>query len=105
MNPSPEVELIALGVTAKALEALASQIHREAEGIAHSGGIVNRTRASKLLRASRGRLEAEQPEDVFHRDEGPESPVVDARHQSTSGEEDVEGVSFLASSRRARGAR
>jgi len=50
VNPSPEVELIALGVTAKALEALAAQIHREAEGIADSGRIVNGTRASKLLR-------------------------------------------------------
>lgn len=96
---------MALGVTAKALEALAAQIHREAEGIAHSGGIVNRTRTSKLLRASRGRLEAEQPEDIFPRDEGPESPVVEARHQSVSGEVDGESVSFFASSRRARGAR
>jgi hypothetical protein len=105
VNPSPEVELIALGVTAKALEALAAQIHRETEGIAHSGRIVNRTRASKLLRASRGRLEAEQPEDIFHREEGPESPVVDSRHQSASGGVGVESASFFASSRRARGAR
>lgn len=80
VNFSPEVELIAPGVTAKALEALAAQMHRETEGIVRSGGIVNGTGASKLLRASRGRLEAEQPEDVFHGDQGPESPVVDARH-------------------------
>jgi hypothetical protein len=86
VNSSPEVELIALGVTVKALEALTTQMHRETEGIAGSGRIVNGTRSSKLLRASRGRLEAEQPEDIFHRDEGPESPVVDARHQSVSGE-------------------
>ena len=86
VNPSPEVELIALGVAVKALEALTTQMHRETEGIAGSGRIVNGTRSSKLLRASRGRLEAEQPEDIFHRDEGPESPVVDARHQSVSGE-------------------
>ena len=105
VNSSPEVELIALGVTAKALEAVAAQMHRETEGIAGSGGVVNRARASKLLRASRGRLEAEQPEDVFHRDEGPESPVVDARHQSVPGEVGGESASFFASSRRARGAR
>jgi hypothetical protein len=105
VNLSPEVELIALGVTAKALEALAAQIHRETEGLAHSGRIVNRTRASKLLRASRGRREAEQPEDIVQREEGPESPVVDARHQSVSGEGGGESVSFLVSSRRARGAR
>ena len=82
VNASPEVELIALGVTAKALEALAAQVHGETEGIVRSGGVVNGTRASKLLRASRGRLEAEQAEDIFHREEGPESPVVDARHPS-----------------------
>lgn len=80
LNVSPEVELIALDVTAKALEGLAAQMHRKTEGIADSGRIVNGTRASKLLRASRGRLEAEQPEDIFHRDEGPEGPVVEARH-------------------------
>ena len=105
VNLSPEVELIALGVTVKALEAWTTQMHRETEGIVRSGGIVNGTRAAKLLRASRGRLEAEQPEDIFHRDEGPESPVVDARHQSASGEVGVESASFFASSRRARGAR
>lgn len=105
VNPSPEVEWIALGVTAKALEALAAQVHGETEWIGRSGGIVNGTRASKLLRASRGRLEAEQSEDIFHREEGPESPVVDSRHQSASGEVGVESASFFASSRRARGAR
>jgi hypothetical protein len=105
LNVSPEVELIALGVAVKAVEGLAAQMHRETEGIAGSGGIVNGARSSKLLRASPGRLEAEQPEDIVHREEGPESPVVDARHQSASGEEDVESESFFASSRRARGAR
>jgi len=97
--------LIASCATAKALEALAAQVHGETEGIVRCGGVVNGTRASKLLRASRGRLEAEQPEDIFHREEGSESPVVEARHQSASGEEDVESESFFASSRRARGAR
>ena len=97
--------MIASCATAKALEALAAQVHGETEGIVRCGGVVNGTRASKLLRASRGRLEAEQPEDLFHRDEGPESPVVEARHHSVPGEGSVESASFFASSRRARGAR
>ena len=80
MDQSPEVELISTGPTAKAVEEMAAQMHREAAGIAGAGRIVNRARAAKLLRSSRGGPEAEQPEHVLHRDVSPESAVVDPRH-------------------------
>ena len=80
VNQSPEVELIAACFTAKALEVVPAQVYREAEGIAASGGIMNRAGTAQLFRSSRGWSEAEQPEHVLHRDAGPESAVVDPRH-------------------------
>jgi hypothetical protein len=80
VDQTPEVELIATGSTAKASEDVAAQMYREATGIVDSGRVVKRTGTAKTFPSSPGRAEAEEPEDVLHRDAGAERPIVDTRH-------------------------
>ena len=77
----PEIQCVAVGVAGEALIDLPGKM--DGEGAVGSGVAArDRARAAKLRTMPPGRLEADQVQDLTHRDLPPKLVIVDARHGS-----------------------
>ncbi len=75
----PEFKVIALAVALVAVVPSGAQIHRERPA-GSGGGSVHRARSVPLQSGSAGGLEAEQIQDLLHRDVSAQFVEVDSRH-------------------------
>jgi hypothetical protein len=79
VDGDPEIQAIAAGSAGEALIDLADKMDRE--GSDGSGAAArDRTGAAKLGTMPPRRLEADQVQDIVHRDLPPKLVIVDARH-------------------------
>ena len=75
----PEFKVISFAVALVAIVPPSAQIHRERPA-GSGGGSVHRARSVPLQSGSAGGLEAEQIQDLLHRDVSAQFVEVDSRH-------------------------